>query len=431
MLVLGRILQGLSAAAVCSVGFAMLYDAFGSAGVGGALGWVSAALDAGGFLGPGLAGGLYEVGGENAVFGFAYGFIAVDAALGLLVIVADNQPPSQDTNLDEDASEIDKRASLDSNSSEGSNGSAELFIPGTVKGGCAPDYVPLPKSPFVDEDDDVQSGLLSHQKTDGGGNIMNASKVDSFLQLLLLPRLLVAVSGWLVVGIFETAFDSVLPLFVQDLFQWPIVGAGLIFLPFYLPSIILSPLCGYVADRVRNTPRLLAAAGFFLCGPSFILLGCVDDNTTVKQILLCFLLSLIGIGTAFSGPPLLKEVGVVVEGVERDAPPGTFGPRGAAARAYGVHNAAFAVGSLLGPILAGACKAALGWAAMGWFFGLLSLVSGVVVLVYLEGYIGHVSWRRPRAAPGCSVVVVGVERKGAREVADGGIGGDVNLGPLH
>lgn len=371
MLVFGRILQGLSAAAVCSVGFAMLYDAFGSHGIGGALGWVSAALDTGGFLGPGLAGLLYEAGGEDAVFLSAYGFIAVDVAMGLLVIVADNPP---------------------------GDGSESLVLPTSDTVEKQPEYVPLPDSP-VDE-----SALLSDGDSDDDEkqsyNVPSASPcrrsstAAPLIQLLLLPRVRVAVSGWLVVGVFETAFDSVLPLFVQDTFNWPIAGAGLIFLPFYLPSIVVSPLCGYVADRIRNAPRVFAAAGFFLCGPSFILLGYVDGIAVAKQILLCVLLALIGVGTALSGPPLLKEIAVVVEAAERASLPGTFGPRGATATAYGVHNAAFAIGNLLGPVLAGAFKAALGWAAMGWFFGVLSLASGVVVLVCLEGYIGNVVWTR-------------------------------------
>ncbi|CAK7227777.1 hypothetical protein SCUCBS95973_006656 [Sporothrix curviconia] len=390
LLVLGRILQGLSAAAVCSVGFAMLHDSVGGTGVGGALGWVAAALDAGGFLGPGVAGALYDAGGGEApVFLFAYSFIAVDAALGVLVIMEDRvvaKAGGEDGKIEtRDAVDDNRRTSLEGAVSDRSEESLMLKpIPWDTQ------YAPLITSPTAGED--VDETLPLGEKYVGAGANTADYRVGSFLQLLLLPRLLVAVSGCLVVGIFETAFDSVLPLFVQETFEWPIVGAGLIFLPFYLPSIALSPLCGCVADRVRNAPRLLAAAGFFLCGPSFLLLGCIDDNTASKQVMLCVLLTLIGVGTAFSGPPLLKEVGVVVEAAERASPSGVFGRRGAAAQAYGVHNAAFAVGNLLGPILAGALKATLGWAAMGYFFGLFSLVSGVSVLVYLEGYIGRVTW---------------------------------------
>src|SRR3569833_3134262 len=100
---------------------------------------------------------------------------------------------------------------------------------------------------------------------------------------------------------------------------------------------------------------------------------------------------MIGIGTAFSGPPLLKEVGVVVEEAEKAAP-GSFAPKGATARAYGVHNAAFAIGNLLGPNMAGGLNAVYGWAVMGWVFGIKRLVNGVVTLLFIEGWIGRMKW---------------------------------------
>jgi len=362
LLVLARVLQGFSAAAVCSAGFAMLYDAFGQDGVGGALGWVSAALDAGGFLGPGLSGILFQAGGENAVFISAYIFIAIDVAFGLLVVVDPLQEVETPT---------EKKA----------------------------EYVPLPVSPACshhDQESDVESiesiASLS-EKSSLSDEKPAAAPVPrfAFFRLFLNPRLLAAISSWMIVGIFETAFDSVLPLFVEETFDWPVIGAGLIFIPFYLPGIILSPACGYIIDRFKNSSRMLAAAGFLLCGPSFILLGIVDDKQVGKQVLLCFLLTMIGIGTAFSGPPLLKEVGVVVEEAEKAAP-GSFGPKGATARAYGVHNAAFAIGNLLGPIMAGGLNAVYGWAVMGWVFGIMSLVFGVVTLLFIEGWIGRMKW---------------------------------------
>jgi MFS family permease len=348
LLVLARILQGLSAAAVCSVGFAMLHDAFGNDGFGGALGWISAALDAGGFLGPGLSGILYEVSGENAVFFFAYAFITLDAAMGLAVIV--------------DRGDAVMSKSLSKETRE---------------------YVRLPVS-LIEEGMPDSTSVADCPSAAGDSNA-------SIIRLLCTPRLLVATSSWLVIGIIETAFDSVLPIFVQDTFHWPVIGAGLVFMAFYLPSIFLSPCCGYAIDRIRNSSRILGSGGFFLCGPSFILLGLVGRDSIEEQVLLCVLLTLIGVGTAFSGPPLLKEVGIVVEQAQKGYS-GSFGPKGAVARAYGIHNSAFAIGNLLGPILAGLLNSAFGWAIMGWFFGVLSLITGVVVLLSLEGWIGEMAW---------------------------------------
>ncbi|KAK7918116.1 hypothetical protein PG985_009990 [Apiospora marii] len=375
LLVLGRILQGLSSACVSSVGFAILFDAFGTEEAGGAMGWVAASLDAGGFIGPALAGVLFSAGGEAAVFIFAYAFIVFDILLGVLVILDRKQPDPKMPLASSPASAFDS----DSDSED----SSTTAVASTVVSDS--------------EDNNNINSSSKTEKSSGStsssedGNALAATTDSrlagvSFWHLMMNPRLLAAFTGWLVVGSFETAFDSVLPIFVEQTYHWAVLGAGLIFLGFYLPGIIISPICGYIMDRVRNSPRILCTLGLVLAGPSFILLGLAEGPRIGQQALLCVLLSLIGIGTGFSGPPLLKEVGTVVELAERENP-GAYGPKGATARAYGVHNAAFAIGNLLGPVLAGAMKAAYGWGVMGWVFGVMSLVMGAVTMCSLEGWV--------------------------------------------
>ncbi|KAK8123586.1 MFS-type transporter protein [Apiospora kogelbergensis] len=374
LLVLGRLFQGLSSACVSSVGFAILFDAFGTEDAGSAMGWVAASLDAGGFIGPALAGILFNAGGEKAVFIFAYAFIAFDILLGVLIIIDRRQPDIKLLLSTSSASSSDS----DSDSEDSSTAVASTNASDS-------------------EDNSGQTGKSSSEKTTAIAEppltstaIATRPEGVSFRRLMLNPRLLAAFTGWLVVGSFETAFDSVLPIFVEQTYHWAVIGAGLIFLGFYLPGIIVSPICGYLMDRIRNSPRILCFAGFAVSGPAFILMGLTEGPQVSKQALLCVLLSLIGIGTGLSGPPLLKEVGTVVELAERENP-GAYGPKGATARAYGVHNAAFAIGNLIGPVLAGAMKAAFGWTTMGWVFGVMSIVMGAVVVCSLEGWIWNSS----------------------------------------
>ncbi|KAK6822826.1 MFS general substrate transporter [Apiospora arundinis] len=350
LLVLGRILQGFSSACVSSVGFAILFDAFGSEEAGSAMGW-------------------------RAVFVFAYAFIAFDILLGVLVIIDRKKAADPKLALATSSSALEAYSDSDSDSEASATAVAS--------------------SPEVSDSEDSSSGKMMKEKGPTAATdeprrtstpVPSRPAGVSFRRLMLNPRLLAAFSGWLVVGSFETAFDSVLPIFVEQTYHWAVLGAGLIFLGFYLPGIVVSPICGYIMDRVRNSPRILCFAGFALSGPAFILLGLTEGPQVGKQALLCVLLSLIGIGTGLSGPPLLKEVGTVVELAERENP-GAYGPKGATARAYGVHNAAFAIGNLLGPVLAGAMKAAFGWNTMGWVFGVMSLVMGAVVVCSLEGWI--------------------------------------------
>ncbi|KAK8022368.1 MFS amine transporter [Apiospora rasikravindrae] len=385
LLVLGRILQGLSSACVSSVGFAILFDAFGTEEAGGAMGWVAASLDAGGFIGPALAGVLFNTGGEMAVFIFAYAFICFDILLGLLVILDRTQPDKQPLASSSALSDSDSD-SEDSSTAVASTEASDS------------------------EDNNSGSKIETSSSDDGSGSAFAAAKPRatayttesrpagvSFRRLMLNPRLLAAFAGWLVVGSFETAFDSVLPIFVEQTYHWAVLGAGLIFLGFYLPGIIVSPICGYIMDRVRNSPRVLCTLGFALSGPSFILLGLAEGPQIGKQALLCVLLSVVGIGTGLSGPPLLKEVGTVVELAERKNP-GAYGPKGS--DGPGLRR------NLLGPVLAGAMKAAYGWAVMGWVFGIVSLVMGGIVVCSLEGWIWNTRFRRDRTIDSAAEIEV-------------------------
>ncbi|ESZ94289.1 MFS transporter [Sclerotinia borealis F-4128] len=343
LLITARVLQGLAAAAVYSVGFALLFDTVGLGGIGKALGWLSPAMIAGSFLGPTIGGLLYDAGGDSAVFGFSYGIIAIDIILRLVVIEKDTA----------------KQWKL--KRSDSGYGTISPSPPGSA-GGIEPSNNGRPTSPAK----------------------------SSMFRLLTIPRLLVATFGWLVIGGFLTAFDGVLPIFVQGVFGWSATGAGLIFLPLFLPSLIGSPLAGRAVDSMRNSTRILTATGFIICLPFFVLLRLVEDNSTQSLILLCVFLAMIGIGSGLCGPPLAKEISQVVESVEL-AHPGVFGPKGATAQAYGLYNSAFALGNLIGPILAGTLTTLYGWATMAWVFGLISGVTGIIMALFLEGWVGSSS----------------------------------------
>jgi MFS family permease len=72
--------------------------------------------------------------------------------------------------------------------------------------------------------------------------------------------------------------------------------------------------------------------------------------------------------------------------------PQIFGPGGAMALAYGVLNAAYAAGSVVGPFFAGFVRDSAGWGTMTWALALLTGVSGVPVFLF----VGGTFWRRHR-----------------------------------
>lgn len=86
LLYVARVLQGASAAIVWAVGLALLVDAVGAQGIGAAMGWTSLGLSLGNTVGPLLGGVIYQHAGRYATFSVAFGAIAVDVLLRLLLI---------------------------------------------------------------------------------------------------------------------------------------------------------------------------------------------------------------------------------------------------------------------------------------------------------------------------------------------------------
>jgi hypothetical protein len=82
-------------------------------------------------------------------------------------------------------------------------------------------------------------------------------------------------------------------------------------------------------------------AGFLFFTPIEVLLRLITHDTIGQKVLLCTLLTLIGVALNFSTPPLMVEITYVVEQKERDNP-GLFGKKGAYAQAYGLFNLAWA-----------------------------------------------------------------------------------------
>lgn len=85
LLIVGRILQGLSAAVVWSVSLALLADTFEDK-IGVAMGYSSIAMSLGLLVSPSIGGVVFNRAGYYAVFYVAFGCIAVDIVLRLLLI---------------------------------------------------------------------------------------------------------------------------------------------------------------------------------------------------------------------------------------------------------------------------------------------------------------------------------------------------------
>ncbi|QDS71230.1 hypothetical protein FKW77_010444 [Venturia effusa] len=370
VLVLGRILQGISAAVVWVVGLALLADTVDESEMGQTMGYVFTAMSVAILLGPLLGGVVFDKGGYNDVYAMAYVLIGVDIALRMLMIekkVAKKWEQIEETPGDgTDVATISDIGTFDAAST-----------PTTLKFSTTFEK----EEPIIDniriQDTDMDSGLT---------NVASGPtkrKLPAVVTLLKSRRLLCALWGTVVISTLMTQFDSVLPLFVKETFGWGSLGAGLVFIPLIIPSFI-SPIIGWAIDKYGG--RYFCVAGFIGFVPFEILLRLVNHNSIRQKVLLCALLVGIGFSLDLAMPPIMVEISSVVEQKEKTNP-GLFGKTGAYAQAYGLFNFAWAVGCLIGPIWAGYVKESAGWGTMSWSLALLALVTSVPAGIWTGGSI--------------------------------------------
>ena len=86
LLVLGRILQGLSGAVVWTAGQALLVDTVGQSEIGQSMGWLSLSMSLAVLVAPLLGGVVYEKAGYYAVYFMAFGLIGLEIILRLALV---------------------------------------------------------------------------------------------------------------------------------------------------------------------------------------------------------------------------------------------------------------------------------------------------------------------------------------------------------
>ncbi|KAI0017444.1 MFS general substrate transporter [Xylariomycetidae sp. FL0641] len=378
LLALGRVLQGLSAAVVWSVGCALLVDTMDSAGVGVAMGYVNISMSVGLLIAPVIGGSVYHAAGYYPVYYIAFGVVAVDIILRLFMIekkVARQWIPEEPTTAQrEDIScNIEKgleRTARGEGLADDAPGSATLFTDGGLRA-------------TPDQPEDIGPALSPQERTFSPSPVHKASKTRPMMTLLKSPRLLAALYGIVVEAGIMMGFDAVLALFVHDTFNWDSTAAGILFLAVFVPGFV-SPAVGWLADKYGA--KYPSFGGFTATVPLLVCLRFVSENTVQHKILLCFLLALLGTSLAFSNTPLMAEISYVIE--EKDAEcPGVFGEKGVYGLGYGLFTMAFALGGTVGPLWAGYVLASAGWKTMTWSFAIWAASGGIIVLIGLGGKV--------------------------------------------
>lgn len=177
VLVLGRILQGVSAALVWTVGVALLVDTVEKDAVGQAVGYITLGMTAGTVLGPLLGGVVYDAGGYYAVFIMAFAVIAVDILLRFVMI----------------EKKIAAKWGIGHQSSDY----------GTIKGQCSP---LLPESEEEQQQQQSENGDLDRPQPKNK-SVLN--RLPPILRLLTYPRLLLNLLACFVTSALLISFDGV------------------------------------------------------------------------------------------------------------------------------------------------------------------------------------------------------------------------------
>jgi MFS family permease len=359
LLIIGRLLQGISAAIVWTVGLALLVDTAGQEEIGQVMGYVSISMSVAVLVAPLLGGVVYARGGYYAVYYMAFALIILDIVLRVALVEKKVAKKwiAEDESKEEETSTPPPSASDSEKEKEANPKTSESPIPLPIA------RLPSTNPPFSPK----------------------PSSLPPILTLLSSRRLLSTLYCTLVQSSLLTAWDAIIPLRVSHLFGWHSLGAGLIFLPLVLPSF-LAPFIGAYADR--HGPRLPTFLGFLLATPFLVLLLLVSHPGIRQIVLMCALLGLLGFALTMVMTPLMAEITYEVAAQEK-AQPGKFGPKGAYAQAYGLFNTAFAGGMLVGPLWGGFVTGTAGWGTTCWSLGVWSVVSAVPAVLFTGGWIGE------------------------------------------
>ncbi|KAG0155851.1 hypothetical protein PDIDSM_3024 [Penicillium digitatum] len=344
--IIARVVQGAATAMVSVAGLSIVTEAVDRASLGQMIGYLGTAMTLGFMSGPLLGGLIYKVGGFYAVFGMAFGIVALDFFLRLAV--------------------VEKRI-------------AERWL-------CLTDgEQPTQENGYIPEQPPY--GALE-TRTSCGQTVTEISTSPLALgKLLKQPRILLSLWAVIIGALVVSAFDATLPVFVENHFHWNVLGAGLIFLP-GAAAAIFQPCFGFLSDRFGT--KVITFASFAILAPSLICLRFVEENSPSHIGLLCVILGIVGMCIDLSEPALIVEMQRVLDDME-SADPGVFGGRGAVAQAFSLENMAHFGGLALGPMVGGFGEFRSGWNNITLGLGVLSAVTAVPML-WLSGPMEEVSW---------------------------------------
>lgn len=261
LVAVGRILQGLSAAAIWTSGMALLTETFGGAHFGEVIGYVMMSVSIANTIAPLLGGVLYSRGGYQAVSFMTLAVVAVDVVMRLLMVDPKRRHGRYLAVNGQEVEDPDYKSDVGS-AERGSN--------------------PKTQALSSNEREPLLPKMTSKERAAHG---------TAYLKLLRSKRILADLWGIFTFACLMISLETLLPFFVSRLFGWTPTQAGLMFLSWIVPGF-LSPIAGRCSDRFGS--RWIVIGAFLFAIPALILMRLITEHTLSHEVLLCTLLTLVG-----------------------------------------------------------------------------------------------------------------------------------------
>jgi MFS family permease len=345
LLVVARILQGISAAIVWTIGMALVMDTVGSEKLGVTIGSIFSIISIGELLAPVVGGIVYDKAGPNAVLGLGIGVLVIDFVMRLLV--------------------IEKKVA--------------------VRYGLV-DPLSEQDSEDTEEEADEESPLIGTKDNPEDWKVDNDPpklvKAFPVFYCLRNPRLLCAQLVAFTQATLLGVFDATIPTEAQHLFGFSSLQAGLMFAPLVLPYLLLGPLAGRAVDKYGVKP--VCVIGFsFLVTPLFLLrIPQAGEGAEIAKF--CVIVALAGLGIAAISSPSIVEASYIVEKYHM-ANKDFFTENGPYAQLYAINSVFFCLGLTVGPLVGGTLRDTIGYGNMNAVIAGLCILVAIVCFFYIGG----------------------------------------------
>ena len=304
VLIVARVLQGVSAAVVWTIGLALLLDTVGPDKLGLTIGSIFGFISVGELAAPVLGGVVYDKAGYGAVFSMGFVLLGIDFIMRFLII----------------EKKVARRYKA---ASEEDNSNPEIGAETDEESG--------------DRDANEEDPLMGKQESEWKITTEQPKWIRKFPIFYCLgnSRLIVAELVAFMQATLLSAFDATIPTQANALFGFDSLKSGLLFTPLVLPYLLLGPVAGKLVDKYG--PKPAAVIGFLFEVPALILLRVPRPGGTAQIAIYCVIVALNGIGLAAIGSPSIVEASYVCDGYF-NANKDFFGGEGPYAQLYAINS---------------------------------------------------------------------------------------------